>query len=92
MSVPLGISTPDQPNISSTLWRVVADHKNKRYYYESTRHPNVFWVNFSDMDFTAGEPTKKLTLTDNTVFAGNVAEKFETTKPFSFVPQVERDS
>jgi hypothetical protein len=44
------------------------------------------------MDFTAGEPTKKLTLTDNTVFAGNVAEKFEPTEPFSFVPKVPRDS
>ena len=88
VSVPLGISTPDQPNISSTLWRVVADHKNKRYYYESTRHPNVFWVNLSDMNYTAGEPTKKLTLTDNTVFAGNVADKFEVAKPFSFVPKV----
>ncbi|MEG4484243.1 linear amide C-N hydrolase [Microcoleus sp. D2_18a_B4] len=92
VSVPLGISTLDQPNISSTLWRVVADHKNKRYYYESTRYPNVFWVNLSDMNFTAGEPTKKLTLTDNTVFAGNVAEKFVVTEPFSFVPKVQRDS
>lgn len=87
VSVPLGFSTPDQPNISSTLWRVVADHKNKRYYYESTRHPNVFWVDFSDMNFAAGESPKKLTLTDNTVFAGNVAKKFEDTQPFSFIHQ-----
>lgn len=88
VSVPLGISTPDQPNISSTRWRVVADHKNLCYYYESTRHPNVFWVNFSDLNFTAGEPTKKLTLTDNHFFAGNVAEKFEhLIKPvFTFLP------
>jgi len=62
VSVPLGISTKDQPNISSTLWRVVADHKNKHYYFESTRHPNVFWVNLSDLDFTAGEPTKPFSL------------------------------
>lgn len=88
VSVPLGISTPDQPNISSTLWRVVADHKNKHYYFESTRHPNVFWVNLSDLNFTAGEPTKKLTLTDNHFFAGNVAEKFEPTEPFSFFTHV----
>ena len=25
VSVPLGITTPDQPNISSTIWRTVAD-------------------------------------------------------------------
>ncbi len=42
-SVPLGISTPGQPNISSTLWRTVSDHKNRRYYFfESDRSPNVF--------------------------------------------------
>ena len=29
VSVPLGITTPDQPNISSTRWRTVADQKNK---------------------------------------------------------------
>jgi len=86
-SVPLGISTKDQPNISSTIWRVVADHKHKRYYFESTRSPNVFWVNLSEMNFTAGEPTRKLTLTDQTVFAGNTATKFQATEPFSFVPK-----
>ena len=27
-SVPLGITTPDQPNISSTRWRTLSDQKN----------------------------------------------------------------
>ena len=35
-SVPFGISTPDQPNISSTRWRTVSDQKDKVYYFEST--------------------------------------------------------
>ena len=30
-SVPFGISTPDQPNISSTRWRTVSDQKDKVY-------------------------------------------------------------
>lgn len=50
-SVPFGISTPDQPNISSTRWRTVSDQKDKVYYYESTLYPNVFWVDFKDVDF-----------------------------------------
>jgi choloylglycine hydrolase len=33
VSVPLGITTPGQPNIASTLWRSVIDQKNKRYYF-----------------------------------------------------------
>ena len=40
-SVPFGISTPDQPNISSTRWRTVSDQKDKVYYFESTLYPNV---------------------------------------------------
>ncbi len=28
-SVPIGITTPDRPNISSTRWRVVADHRDR---------------------------------------------------------------
>lgn len=48
-SVPIGISTPDQPNISNTLWQTVSDHKNRRYFFESVRTPNVFWVNLADL-------------------------------------------
>lgn len=88
VSVPLGITTPGQPNISSTLWRTVSDQKNKRYYYESTRSPNVFWVDMSDLDFAAGKPTKKLTLTGGAILAGNAAAKFQPAEPFVFLPAV----
>ena len=44
-SVPLGVTPPPgAPNVAETLWRTVADHRNRRYFYESTRSPNVFWV------------------------------------------------
>lgn len=85
VSVPLGISTPGQPNISSTLWRTVADHKHKRYYYESTRSPSIFWVDLSILDFTPGQPVRKLTLTGGAIYAGNAAAKFEVEKPFPFL-------
>lgn len=60
-SVPLGITTPDQPNISSTRWRTVSDQKNKVYYFESTTYPNIFWVDFKDVDFSANAPVKNST-------------------------------
>ncbi|MGB4257032.1 MAG: linear amide C-N hydrolase [Phycisphaerae bacterium] len=85
-SVPLGISTPGQPNISSTLWRTVADHKNRRYFFESARSPNVFWVNLAEMNFAAGQPVRKLTLTGGAVFAGNAAAQFQPAEPFVFLP------
>ena len=39
VSVPLGISTPGQPNIASTLWRTVSDQKGKRYFFEFDAQP-----------------------------------------------------
>lgn len=86
VSVPLGITTPDQPNISSTLWRSVSDHKNRRYYFESTRDPNVFWVDLDDVDFKAGAPVKRLLLTGDEIYAGNVAKQFKAAEPFAFLP------
>jgi choloylglycine hydrolase len=84
-SVPLGITTPGQPNISSTIWRTVADQTNRRYFFESTRSPNVFWVNLDDLDLTAGAPVRKLTLTDGAILAGNTAAQFQPAEPLKFL-------
>ena len=35
-SVPFGLNTPDEPNISSTRWRTVFDHKRKLYFLVGT--------------------------------------------------------
>jgi heat shock protein HslJ len=86
VSVPLGITTPGQPNISSTRWRSVCDHKNKRYYFESTISPSVFWVNLADVDFSAGAPVKKLAVSQGEIYSGNAAEKFAATEMFKFIP------
>jgi penicillin V acylase-like amidase (Ntn superfamily) len=43
VSVPLGITTPDQANISSTIWRTAADQTNVVYYFDSATRPNTFW-------------------------------------------------
>ncbi len=83
-SVPLGISTPGQPNISSTLWRTVSDHKNRRYYFESTRSPNVFWVDLTTLDFGDGK-VRKLTLTTGAIYAGNTATQFQPAEAFTFL-------
>lgn len=84
-SVPLGISTPNQPNISSTRWRSVSDHKNLVYYFETTTTPNTFWIDFKDVDFSAKAPVKKLSLTNNETYAGNAASSFVKAQPFKFL-------
>jgi len=84
-SVPFGISTPDQPNISSTRWRTVSDQKDKVYYFESILYPNVFWIDFKDVDFSEKAPVKKLNLLSGKTYAGNTAKEFVATKPFQFL-------
>ncbi|MFZ1320171.1 MAG: linear amide C-N hydrolase [Ignavibacteria bacterium] len=83
-SVPLGISTPGQPNISSTLWRSVSDQKNLVYYFELTTTPNVFWVDLSSVDLSEAGHVKTLKLTGGEIYAGNAADKFVDSAPFKF--------
>lgn len=84
VSVPLGISIPEQPNIASTRWRTVADQKNRVYYFESTLSPDIFWVDLNDIDFGKGSQ-RKLTLTGGEIYAGNTVSKFKESKPFTFL-------
>lgn len=86
-SVPWGISTPDQPNISSTRWRTVADHKDKIYYFESAMTPNVFWVDLKKLDFSPGSGTRVLRLGENQnrIYSGEVSAEFVASAPFSFI-------
>lgn len=83
-SVPFGISTPNEPNISSTIWRTVSDQKNKVYYFESSLYPNVIWVNFKDVNFSKGAPVKKLNLVDGNNYNGSAAKDFKDSAPFKF--------
>jgi len=86
VSVPLGITTPDQPNIASTIWRTVADQKNLIYYFDSATRPNTFWVSLAKLDFKPGAPVKKLTIDAGQVFPGETADKFAPAAPFKFLP------
>jgi len=86
-SVPFGISTPDQPNISSTRWRTVADHKRKLYFFESALTPNVFWVDLNGIDFSKETKVKMLDLgpDQRNTFSGVTNDAFKESKPFKFL-------
>jgi choloylglycine hydrolase len=87
VSVPLGISTPDEPNISSTRWRTVAHHTRKLYFFESTLTPNVFWVDLNNFEFAEGAAVRKLDLGDDesNTFAGETSADFVACEPFTFL-------
>jgi choloylglycine hydrolase len=86
VSVPLGITTPNQPNISSTIWRTVSDQKNLVYYFDSATRPDTFWVSLAKLDLKPGAPVKKLTIQNGEVFSGEVADQFKEAEPFKFLP------
>jgi penicillin V acylase-like amidase (Ntn superfamily) len=86
VSVPLGISTPNEPNISSTIWRTVSDQKNLVYYFDSATRPNTFWVSLAKLDLKSGAPVMKLTIEHGEVFSGETADKFTKAEPFKFLP------
>lgn len=82
-----GITTPDQPNISSTQWRTVSDQKRLIYFFESALTPNTFWVNLNQVEFSKHGKVMKLDLgkDQSHVFAGNTVKDFQATPPFKFL-------
>ncbi|MNU25487.1 Choloylglycine hydrolase [compost metagenome] len=84
-SVPFGISSEAEPNISSTRWRSVADQKNLVYYFETVKTPNTFWVDLKKINFDKNSDSKKLMLTKNETYAGETSTHFITAKPFTFI-------
>lgn len=83
-SVPFGISSKDEPNISSTRWRTVSDQKNLVYFFENVLTPNVFWVDFKKVDFGENASVKKLTLEKHETYAGDAVASFKNASPFKF--------
>lgn len=85
VSVPLGMTDPEKPNISSTLWRSVFDHDAKRYYFDSVVNPSVIWVDLDKIDLNPGASPRKLNLCISDNPAGDVSSKFEPAEPFKFL-------
>ncbi|WP_420839487.1 linear amide C-N hydrolase [Bradyrhizobium oropedii] len=87
-SVPFGITTQNEPNISSTRWRTVADHQRKLYFFESVLTPNVFWVDLRTIDFSLETgKVKKLDLGPDQArtFSGDATKSFQEAEPFKFL-------
>lgn len=73
--IPYGVGDDSQPNAATTRWRIVADLKNARYYYESTLSPNVVWVDLDKLSFEPG-PELILNVVDNPELVGEQSAGF----------------
>lgn len=85
VSVPYGFEIEGFPNLSTTRWRSVADQKDLVYYFETALTPNVFWVDLKKIDFSEKAGVRKLELSDNKTYSGEVSSQFKKSKPFQFL-------
>lgn len=84
-SVPYGISSPQQPEISNTKWRSICDHKNLTYYFETALTPNTLWVDLRKFNLSEKGQVRKLTLAGGEIYAGETSAKFVRSAPFQFL-------
>ncbi len=82
VSAPMTGQVSGRPNVSQTIWRSVADLTHKTYFFENTDRPNVFWVDINKLDLKSGAAVKKLPLSQNEVYAGEVSAHFVKSDPF----------
>jgi choloylglycine hydrolase len=86
VSVPLGFTTPDKPNVASTIWRTAYDQKDRVMYFDSATSPNVFWLPLDTLAFDAGAPVRRLPLKGNQTYSGDATAGLEAAEPFVFLP------
>jgi choloylglycine hydrolase len=84
VSVPFGISSEQEPNISSTRWRTVSNQRDLVYFFETALTPNTFWVNLAEADLNEGAPVLRLSMQNHEVYAGNALSHFRPAAPFEF--------
>jgi len=81
-AVPMGISMPDQPEISSTQWFSLCDQTRKVYYFQLTQSPAVVWVNLTDLNTAEGAPQLVVELTTDGSQIGNINALMRPATPF----------
>ena len=81
-SVPVGISVPENPEMSSTRWRAVSDQRDLVYYFKPTIDPSVMWVDLHDYNLAPGSPIMKLDMMNDQVYGGNVKNDMKISEGF----------
>lgn len=96
VSVPVGITTPGQPNIAATQWRTMSDQKNMVYYFESAFAPYLLSVDLKNVNLAEGSPVQKIALTEKSVLmadgkfvSGEVSGYFKPEQAFKFAGTAE---
>jgi choloylglycine hydrolase len=62
-----------------TLWTTLADSSNKRYFFQASDSPNMFWVDMSKINFAKGAPVLATSAEDITL-NGEVSKRLKPVK------------
>ncbi len=84
-SVPYGVHIENQPNLSSTKWRAVADQKNLIYYYEDPITLSPLWLDLKQIDFSEKTTVRKLDVSKRQQYFGLANTKLTKSEPFKFL-------
>lgn len=76
-AAPFGTADPVRPNVSTTLWRSVANLTSKTYFFESALAPSVVWVSLAQLSYEPG-PEQILDLVADPDRAGDQTGGFVT--------------
>lgn len=85
VSVPLGHSDAERPNLAPTVWATIADSTGLVYFFQSTQSPGMVWVRLGDLDLSPGQPALRLRLAGHPDRAGDQTANLEPTDMFRFV-------
>jgi penicillin V acylase-like amidase (Ntn superfamily) len=85
VSVPLGLADAKNPNIAMTLWRTVADHNAKTYYFESAIFPSVCWIDMNKVDLKEGAEPKVVAIEQGKPLAGEISGSLKPSQPFKWL-------
>ena len=85
VSVPLGMADEKNPNIAMTLWRTVADHKAKVFYFESAVFPSVAWIDMNKVDLGESAKPKAVRVERGQPLAGELSGSLRPAEPFKWL-------
>lgn len=81
-AVPMCISVPGRPEISTTQWSTLCDQTEVTYYFQLTQSPSVVWIDLREAKLAPGSPQQTLQLTTDGSQVGKVNHLMQDAKPF----------
>ena len=63
----------------------MSDNNAKRYYFESSLKPAIFWVDLEKVGLEEGADVKVLDIMGPEVLAGEVSAKFQKEEPIVWI-------